>query len=113
MATLLSLHVTIYIDPANKTAFFEAFKPVFDLVVAEPELIFFEVYQSPDEPGKLSWVENWNASREWLLETQLSKEYYAPYLAITEPMFIKPREVAIYDTVGPPYLVFKKTPEQS
>jgi quinol monooxygenase YgiN len=61
MATLLSLHVTVYIDPANKTAFFEAFKPVFDLVVAEPELIFFEVYQSPDEPGKLSWVENWCA----------------------------------------------------
>lgn len=36
-----SLHVTIYIDPQNITKFFEHFKPVYDAVIAEPELPFF------------------------------------------------------------------------
>ncbi|KAH6668664.1 hypothetical protein F5X68DRAFT_52770 [Plectosphaerella plurivora] len=107
----ISLHVTVWIDPANIPAFFEAFKPVFDACVAEPELLFFEVYQSPDEPGKLHWVENWNATREWLMEVQIAKPYYKEYFAITEPMFIKPREFAIYEPMGPPYTVFKKSSE--
>jgi quinol monooxygenase YgiN len=55
----ISLHVTIYIAPENVEAFFAAFKPVYDKVIAEPECVFFEMYQSPDEPGKISWVENW------------------------------------------------------
>jgi quinol monooxygenase YgiN len=55
----LSLHVTIHIAPENLPKFWEAFKPVYDKVIAEPECTFFEVYQSPEEPGTLSWVENW------------------------------------------------------
>lgn len=54
-----SLHVTVYIDPANVEKFFEYFKPAYDAVIAEPELLFFEVYQSPTDPGTLRWVENW------------------------------------------------------
>lgn len=54
-----SLHVKIFIDPSNVDKFFELFKPVYEQVIAEPECRFFEVYQSPDEPGTLSWVENW------------------------------------------------------
>jgi quinol monooxygenase YgiN len=54
-----SLHVTIYIAPENLDKFFEAFKPVFNLVTAEPECLFFEMYQDPGAPGILSWVENW------------------------------------------------------
>jgi quinol monooxygenase YgiN len=54
-----SLHVTIYIDPANVPKFFEHFKPVYEAVSAEPECRFFELYQSPEDPGTLSWVEDW------------------------------------------------------
>lgn len=54
-----SLHVNIYIDPSNVDKFFELFKPIYEKVIAEPECRFFEVYQSPDEPGAISWVENW------------------------------------------------------
>lgn len=55
----ISLQVTVHIAPENVDKFFAAFKPVFDAVCAEPELTFFELYRDPDEPGKLSWVENW------------------------------------------------------
>lgn len=54
-----SLHVTIFIDPLNVAEFFKHFKLVYEKVIAEPECTFFEVYQSPENPGELSWVENW------------------------------------------------------
>lgn len=55
----LSLQVTVYLAPENVPKFLEHFKPVFDNVVAEPECKFFELYQSIEEPGTLSWVEDW------------------------------------------------------
>jgi len=54
-----SLQVTIYINPKDVERWFELFKPVFDHVIAEPECRFFELYQSFDDPGTISWVENW------------------------------------------------------
>ena len=55
----VSLHVTIKIAPENLPIFFEAFEPIFEKVVAEPECVSFMVYQSPDDPGTLTWVEDW------------------------------------------------------
>lgn len=62
-----SLHVKFHIDPAKVDAFFEALKPAYDAVCAEPECIFFEVYQSMEEPGVIKFVENWNCSIEWMM----------------------------------------------
>jgi len=55
----ISLQVTVHIDPKNVDEFFHHFKPLYDAVVAEPELRFFEVYQSQEDPGTISWVEHW------------------------------------------------------
>jgi quinol monooxygenase YgiN len=54
-----SLHVTVHIAAEDVPKFLEAFRPVYEKVSAEPECTFFEVYQSPEDPGTLSWVENW------------------------------------------------------
>ena len=62
----LSLHVTLHIDPSQLSGFFAALKPCYDAVTAEPECVFFEVYQDPNVPGKIHFVEDWNASAEWL-----------------------------------------------
>ncbi|PYI24092.1 hypothetical protein BO99DRAFT_418775 [Aspergillus violaceofuscus CBS 115571] len=105
----ISLHITIHIDPESLPKFWEAFQPVYENVIAEPECTFFEVYQSPEEPGTLSWVENWSQTPEWLFGVQIQKPYYKDYLAITEPMFIKPREAKILNRVGAPYLMIKST----
>ncbi|KAF2189254.1 hypothetical protein K469DRAFT_683683 [Zopfia rhizophila CBS 207.26] len=93
----LSLHVKITMAPENAKAFLEALNPVYDAVVAEPENTFFEVYQSAEEPGVFKFVENWNATREWMVNVQLKKDYYKPYLEATKPMFIKPREIEMWD----------------
>jgi hypothetical protein len=63
----VSLHVKYTVDPSNVDAFLEALKPAYDAVTAEPENIFFEVYTSASEPGVIKFVENWNASVEWLM----------------------------------------------
>ncbi|KAJ5642199.1 hypothetical protein N7490_006199 [Penicillium lividum] len=108
MAPGFSLHVTVYIDPSNVETFFKHFKPIYDAVVAEPECRFFEVYQDPADPGTLSWVENWNVTPEWFMENQVTKDYYKPYFAATEPLFVKPREFKIYNRLGADYFMVKE-----
>jgi len=63
----ISLHVRITIAPENVPAFLEALKPAYDAVIAEPECTLFEVCQSPSEPGVFKFVENWNATKEWMM----------------------------------------------
>ncbi|KAI0205566.1 hypothetical protein F4808DRAFT_455792 [Astrocystis sublimbata] len=99
----LSLHVTVNVAPKNITPFFEAFKPVYEKVIAEPKNLFFEVYQSVDFPGKITWVENWNGNPDWFMQDQITKDYYKDYLAITEPMFTKPREGEFFERTGSEY----------
>ncbi|KAH8696492.1 hypothetical protein BGW36DRAFT_296760 [Talaromyces proteolyticus] len=104
----VSLQVTIYISPENVPKFFEAFRPTYEKVIQEPECTFFEVYEDPAEPGVISWVENWSKSKEWLFQFQAPKEYYREYLAVTEPMFLKPREIKLLKRLGLPFTMVKK-----
>ena len=66
----VSLHVTVYIKPSDVNAFVAEFKAIYDIVAAEPECTYFEVFQSPDEPGVFHWVENWNQTTEWLMQVR-------------------------------------------
>ncbi|KAI1827995.1 hypothetical protein F4861DRAFT_237168 [Xylaria intraflava] len=104
----MSLQVTVVIAPENVDEFFAAFKPVFEKVIAEPECLFFEVYVDPCDPGKITWIEDWSKTPEWFLEKQITKEYYKPYLAITEPMFLKPREGLLLERVKPEFFYVKQ-----
>lgn len=54
-----SAHVTVTMAPENVPKFLEAFRGVYEKVIQEPECTFFEAYESPEEPGKLIWIENW------------------------------------------------------
>ncbi|KAF2450456.1 hypothetical protein P171DRAFT_468766 [Karstenula rhodostoma CBS 690.94] len=93
----MSLHVTFHVDPSNVAAILKALKPAYDAVIAEPECVFYEVYQSADTPGRIKFVENWNASVEWFLEVQVKKEYYKEYIETTTPMWVKPRQHELYE----------------
>ena len=63
-----SLQLTVFIKPEDVPAFFDAFRPVFDKVSAEPECLYFEVFQDPGNPGTISWIENWNMSPEMFMK---------------------------------------------
>lgn len=86
----LSLHVSVKVLPENVDKFLGYLKPVYELVAAEPECTFFEVFVSAEEPGLITWVEGWNRDKKWLQEVQLQKEYYKEYFANTFPLFIRP-----------------------
>jgi quinol monooxygenase YgiN len=63
----LSLHVSITVAPENVAAFFEALRPAYEGVIAEPECTFFQVFQNPEEPGVIKFVEDWNVTKEWFM----------------------------------------------
>ncbi|KAL7904766.1 hypothetical protein GGI35DRAFT_194646 [Trichoderma velutinum] len=102
-----SVHVTITIDPANTTAFLAAFRRIYEIVAAEPECTYFEVFQSLEEPGVFRFVENWSKDVQWFKEVQLTKEYYTPYLEATEPMWIKPRSIKYFERFSEEWLTVK------
>ena len=69
----ISLQVTVQLKPEDLPKFWEAFEPTYKAVTAEPECTFFELYQAPDSPGTISWVENWYVSFSyWFLVVDLS-----------------------------------------
>ena len=74
-----SLHVTIVVAPENADKFLELGKPVFDAVTAEPENLFFEVFQDPAQPGYFRFVENWSKDKDWLMNVCF------PLTAMSEP----------------------------
>lgn len=41
------------------------------------------------------------------MKVQLAKEYYKPYLAATEPMFIKPRQFEMFNRMPPGWATAK------
>ena len=93
----VSLHVDITVAPENVDKFLGLLKPCFELVVAEPECTFFEVFHDTENPGRFRFVENWSKDKEWFMTHQVTKEYYKPYLEATEPLWIKPREFKFFD----------------
>ena len=65
-----SLQVTVYFKPEDIPKFFEAFKPIFDEVSADPDCLYFEVFQDTEDPGKISWIENWNKTPSWFMQVR-------------------------------------------
>ncbi|KAK5051495.1 hypothetical protein LTR84_003147 [Exophiala bonariae] len=94
-----TLIVTIRVSPNDVPAFLDALRPVWELCAKEPELLYFDVFHSPSEPGKFRFVEVWAKDEKWFNEHQLTKSYYEPYTKVTEPMWIKPREMEFFDRV--------------
>jgi len=93
----LSFHVKIAVAPENAEKFLAALKPVFEKFTAEPDCTYFEVFQDPENPGTFRFVENWNATKEHIVEVHLKKDFYKSYIAETEPLWIKPRETEIWE----------------
>ncbi|EHL00107.1 Dimeric alpha+beta barrel [Glarea lozoyensis ATCC 20868] len=92
-----SLEVTITIDPSNIPKFLSLFHPIYELVTAEPECTFFEVFIDPEKPGVIHWVEGWKRDKQWFFDVQFKKEYYKDYLEKTVPMFVAEREFKFFE----------------
>lgn len=115
----ISVHITITIDPSNNEAFLKALRPTFEAATKEPLNTSMEVFQDANTPGVFRIIENWNASINYMMDVrslyqpgdssacpdhsdtreqvQRNKDYYKPYFAATEPMYLKPLEATVYN----------------
>ncbi|CAF9927710.1 MAG: hypothetical protein HETSPECPRED_006653 [Heterodermia speciosa] len=101
----ISLHVTIVVAPENADKFLESLRPCFDAVTAEPECMSFQVFHDAEQPGYFRFVENWSKDKDWLIKNQLTKDYYKPYEEATKPLWIKPRELKVFEQLDDAWTV--------
>jgi hypothetical protein len=102
------LQIKVQVDPKDRDTFLSLFKPIFDLVSAEPECAYFIVGE--DEPGVFRWTEGYTRDRDWFMnvtisslskskltisQVQFKKPYYAPYFKATENLWKGESKLAI------------------
>lgn len=63
-----SFHCTVYFKAEDLPTFWKYFTPAYEAVVQESELLYMEVFEDPSEPGKVSWIENWEGTPDWFLK---------------------------------------------
>lgn len=70
----ISFHLTFTVAPGNADEFLRRSRSIFDLVAAEPECEYFEVFQSPEQPGRFRVVEHWSRDKDWFMKVSLDEE---------------------------------------
>ncbi|PYH43336.1 putative quinol monooxygenase [Aspergillus saccharolyticus JOP 1030-1] len=106
-SNLVSLQVRVWVAEEDVDKYFAALGSVFYKIARESACTLFEVYQSQENQGEILIIKNWNASKEWVLNVAMKRPYLAEYHAITEPMFLKPKEVTIVDRKAGNFSVVK------
>ncbi|KAK9770680.1 putative ABM domain-containing protein [Seiridium cardinale] len=99
--------VTAHLKPEDVPTFLTILKPLYDKVAAEPGCLFFEVYESKEEPGVVCWVEDWAESKEWFFEKEATKEYYKESLPKLLALLTKPIDMKWFNRLGPDYYTAK------
>lgn len=64
------LQIKVQVDPKDRDTFLSLFKPIFDLVSAEPECAYFIVGE--DEPGVFRWTEGYTKDKDWFMNVAIS-----------------------------------------
>ena len=62
----LTISATFQVAPDDVAAFLTAHRPVWAACACEPECLFFDVFQSIEQPGLFRFVEVWSKGRDWL-----------------------------------------------
>ncbi|KAL3476591.1 hypothetical protein BJX99DRAFT_258342 [Aspergillus californicus] len=107
--TGVSLQVTVYLNEKDVPTFLDALENVWDQILDEDKCTLFEVYQSIEDKGQILMLKNWDASRDWVTEVAMRRPYLDEYHDITEPLFIRPKQVVIQDRLGEKWSVVKKS----
>ncbi|KAL2795204.1 hypothetical protein BJX66DRAFT_173054 [Aspergillus keveii] len=105
----ISLQVTVYLAEKDLDTFFEALGSVFNQIASEPYCTLFEVYQSQEDKGQILMLKNWSSTREWLVDVGMRRPYLDEYHAITEPLFLRPKDTKILDRKGGKWSIVKKS----
>ncbi|KAL8834993.1 MAG: hypothetical protein Q9170_003514 [Blastenia crenularia] len=96
----ISFHVNITVAPSSADEFLRRARPTIDLIAAEPKCLFFELFQSADQPGRFKIVENWAMTQEQFMKEQMTKAYYKPYEEATKPLWIEERTAEVFELLS-------------
>jgi len=96
----LTLFVTFYVQSSCIEKWKTAHRPVWTACAAEPEYIYFEIFQNPKKPGQFRLVEVWNESREWFEMKQLTKPYYGTLWEWSRPTWEKEIQIEYMERLG-------------
>ncbi|KAL6243360.1 hypothetical protein RBB50_009912 [Rhinocladiella similis] len=96
----LTLFVDFYVHPDRIEDWKAAHRPVWKACGNEPECLFFDVFQDPEDPGHFRLVEIWGADREWFETKQLTKPYYATLWEKSRPTWQKEVVINYFERLG-------------
>src|SRR5271154_980985 len=63
--------INAFVDPSNAQKFIDLAAPLRKSYLAEPECLFCEISQNPQDPGHLRVVQGWTKNSEWFAEVSL------------------------------------------
>ncbi|KAH3938884.1 hypothetical protein HBI56_177460 [Parastagonospora nodorum] len=96
--TILQIKFTF--APSSTVDFLAATRPVYALVTKLREFESISVLQNPKAPGEFMLLEHWNASPEFILKKVQEENVLRNFIATTEKISIKPKEVDFWCPVS-------------
>ena len=83
-----SIHFTIYLSPSDLPTFYSHFEPAFKSSTTEKECLYMEVFEDPEELGKVTWIENWEGTPEWFLTVRSFFPLFLPFPLVNRVMMV-------------------------
>jgi len=96
----LTLFVDFSIQPHMIDAWKEGHRPVWAACAREPNCLLFDVFEDPEDRGHFTPVEVWQATKQWFLEEQMTKDYYSDLWQKTEHTHRQPRVIRFAERLG-------------
>jgi quinol monooxygenase YgiN len=90
---------TLSIRADRRSAFVRELQAVLPQAKALPGCLLLEVGEVRDAPGTFVLTERWRSGVEYVTE-YLALPFYQEYLAHTEAMYARPREVTVLSPIG-------------
>lgn len=84
--------MNVFVDPSNVEACIAALSPVAKRFRDDPECLFCELSQNPNDSGHLRVAHGWTKDSEWWMKTYMQQPWFKEYVEKTKPMWVKPRE---------------------
>jgi quinol monooxygenase YgiN len=84
--------MNVFVDPSNAEDYIALADPIAKRIRSEPECLFCELSQNPNDKGHLRIVHGYTKGSEWWMETYMQKPWFKEYLEKAKPMWVKPRE---------------------
>jgi len=92
--------MNVFVSPENAQPYIDLTRPVRERFLQEPECLFCEVSQNPNDKGHLRVVHGWTKGSDWWTETHIKEPYFQEFFQKARPMWVKDRVIEHFDRVS-------------